>query len=322
MSILLIVFTLIFTSIVIYYVGNIFAKASSNIGEYLRLSKSVKGATFDAIASSMPELMVALFSVIFFNSFEVGIGTIVGSALFNLLIIPALCVIVAPIAFKVKDEVVKRDSIFYMFTIFLLLSLVLLFKFWGILISVCLIFSYLIYIKLLIRDTKKHRKEKIVERKKINLFREVVIFIVCVIIMGIATYFLTEASINLSEILGVHAIIIAFTVTAAATSVPDTVISVVNARKGDLDDATSNVFGSNIFDIAIGLGLPLLIYTIGFGSVEIIFEHIELLLMLLGSSIYVLFVMSENNSLSRKQGASLLVIYLFIMIYVFYLAMF
>ncbi len=56
---------------------------------------------------------------------------------------------------------------------------------------------------------------------------------------------------------------------AAATSVPDTVLSVKDALRGDYDDAISNALGSNTFDITVALGLPLLAYGLMFGDVFI-----------------------------------------------------
>ena len=53
-----------------------------------------------------------------------------------------------------------------------------------------------------------------------------------------------------------------FFIAAVASSVPDTILSFYDAKKGQFDDAFSNAFGSNIFDICIGLGLPLFIYTL------------------------------------------------------------
>ncbi len=63
-----------FTSIIIHFSGKYFAESSSKVGDYLHLPRSVKGVTFDAVSSSLPELMIALYSVIFFHKFEVGIG--------------------------------------------------------------------------------------------------------------------------------------------------------------------------------------------------------------------------------------------------------
>ena len=311
---------IIFASVIIFYIGNIFAKSSSKIGDYFNLPRSVKGATFDAIASSLPELFVSLFAVIFFHKFEVGIGTIAGSALFNLLIIPGICVLVAPVAFKVSKKVISRDAMFYIISVFVLLVLLLYFKTWGILIAGILLFIYLIYIKEIVSHSKKHRRENKKNHQEIKFSKELAIFFSTMIGIGVATYFLTMSSINLSEILNISPIIIAFTITAAATSVPDAVISISNARKGDIDDAVSNVFGSNIFDILVGLGLPLLIYTIFIGPLKIVFQNIEIILGLLGATIILLYFFAQEEKLSKKQGIFLLFMYLIFLSYVIFLS--
>lgn len=311
---------IIVTSILLYFISNRFAEASSNIGDYLKLSKSVKGATFDAVAGSLPELLVALFSVLFFKQFEIGIGTIAGSALFNLLIIPGICVLVAPVAFKVSRDVIDRDGLFYIISVFTLLVFVIYFKVWGILISLVLIVSYIIYIREIVVDTKRD-KGKIKCLKNINIGRELFIGLACVVGIGVVTYFLVEQSILFAEALGISPIIIAFTIIAAATSVPDTIISVVNARKGNLDDATSNVFGSNIFDIFIGLGLPLLFYSLLVGPVTIVFEQLEIVLGLLGATILSLFYFARGDEFRKSQGWVLILLYFAFVCYVVFLSL-
>jgi len=321
MVLILNILIILVMSIVIFYFGNIFAKSSSKIGDYFKLPRSVKGATFDAIASSLPELFVALFAVIFFHKFEVGIGTIAGSALFNLLIIPGICVLISPVVFKVSKKVVSREAIFYLVAVFVLLVLLLYFKSWGFGIAIVLLLIYLVYTKELVSHSRKYRKEHQKDKKEeIKIFREITIFFITMFFIGIATYFLTKSTINLSEILKISPIIIAFTITAAATSVPDTVISVVNAKKGDLDDAVSNVFGSNIFDILVGLGLPLLIYNIFVGPVQINFQNIEIILGLLGATILVIYFFAEEEKLTKKQGLFLLLLYLVFLAYVIFLS--
>lgn len=325
MGLILNLIIIIFTSGVIFYFGNIFAKSSSRIGDYLNLPKSIKGATFDAVASSLPEFLVALFAVIFFKTFEVGIGTIAGSALFNLLVIPGICVLVAPVAFKVGRKVITRDAIFYIMSVFALLILVVYFKIWGTIIALVLLLIYALYLRDIVKHSKEYKREIKKKKEKIDnnhikITREILIFLSTMAIIGLATYFLTDSSIALSKILNVPAVIIAFSITAAATSVPDTVISVSNARKGSLSDATSNVFGSNVFDIAIGLGLPLLLYNIFVGPVEILFEHLEVVFGLLGATIIVLYFLAEKEALTKKQGLFLLFMYLVFLAYVIFLS--
>jgi cation:H+ antiporter len=249
------------------------------------------------------------------HEFEVGIGTIAGSALFNLLVIPGVCVLVSPKIFQVSREVIDRDALFYIVSVFILLVLTLYFKFWGVLISIFLILVYVYYISEIVYDTKKTRDKRI-RPYGINLPREIFSALVLLGGIGLATYFLTESSINLASIFGVAPVIVAFTITAAATSVPDTVLSVVNARKGDLDDAASNVFGSNIFNILFGLGFPLLLYTMIKGKLEIVFGHVEIIIGLLGSTIMVLYFFARREMISKRKGIFLILLYVLFVIYV------
>lgn len=322
MSIAFALVTIIFSSIVIYFAGNRFAESSSKIGDYLELPRDVKGATFDAVSSSLPELLVALYSVIIFRQFEVGVGTIAGSALFNLLVIPGICVFVSPVAFKVSKKVITRDALFYMIAVFTLIVLLIYFKTWGIIVAVVLLFIYLLYLKDIISHTRLHQKVHKHEHSEIRLGKEIFFFLLLLIVIGVFTFLLTESAIDLSNALGVSPIIIAFTIIAAATSVPDTVISAVNAGKGDIDDATSNIFGSNIFDILVGIGLPLLIYFVYKGSTQISFANLEIVLGLLGTTILILYFFGDNRKLERKEAGILLFMYLVFVVYTVTLAIF
>lgn len=322
MDIVVLVSSIIVSSYVIYFAGNRFAESSSKIGDYLKLPRDVKGATFDAISSSLPELLVALYSVIFFKQFEVGVGTIAGSALFNLLVIPGVCVFVTPVAFKVSKKVISRDAVFYLIAVFILIILLIYFKTWGFVVAFVLLAVYLFYLKEIIVCAKEYKKGSLEKKSaEINLTKEVSIFGFLLIVIGVFTFWLTHSAMDLSAALGVSPIIIAFTIIAAATSVPDTVISVMNAKKGDIDDATSNVFGSNIFDILIGIGLPLLIYSFYKGSVEIVFENLEIVLGLLGSAILVLYLFGDSRKIGKREGVILLFLYLVFVIYTVALAL-
>lgn len=310
------ILVILVSSFFIYLAGKRFAISSSRIGDYFRIPRDVKGATFDAISSSMPELLVALYSVIVFKQFEVGIGTIAGSALFNLLVIPAICVFISPVVFKIGRRVISRDALFYMVAVFVLIVLIIYFDTWGLIISLVLLGVYFVYIFEIAKHTKRHRKETKKKDNSINIRKEFFLFSLNLIVIGAFTYLLTNYSINLSTILGVSPIIIAFTITAAATSVPDTIISAVNARKGNLDDATSNVFGSNIFDILVGLGLPLLIYTLIKGSVQIVFVNLEIILGLLFATILALYFLLDDDILDKKEAVVLFLVYILFISYI------
>ena len=61
--------------------------------------------------------------------------------------------------------------------------------------------------------------------------------------------------------LGIPVMFVALILASAASSFPDTIISMKDAKKGNYDDAISNALGSNIFDVCFALGLPMLIFT-------------------------------------------------------------
>ena len=99
---------------------------------------------------------------------------------------------------------------------------------------------------------------------------------------------------------------IALTIIALGTSLPELVTSVVATTKGEYDIAIGNVVGSNIFNIGIVLGVPLII----FGSItSITFNYIDLFALFL--SAFLLFIFSYNDyKISRKEGLTFLVIFI------------
>jgi cation:H+ antiporter len=324
MDILLNIGVVILTSLVIWYTGDKFSEASSKIGDYFHISRAVKGATLDAISSSLPEFMVALFAVLSFHKFEVGVGTIAGSALFNLLVIPGLCVLVAKKRFTISKEVVSRDGTFYIISVITLLGVLLYFKNWTILVPLGMILIYFWYLFYVAKHTKKHQSTKTQKKKtkEISLGKELGIGVIMIVLIGVATYFLTEHAILFAEAMGISPIIIGFTIIAAATSLPDTVISVASARKGDVDAAVSNVFGSNIFDILIGLSVPALIAILVFKApIEIIFTNLEIIFGLLVATVIVLLYLAEEHTLNKKQGIKMLIFYGLFIAYIVYLSL-
>ncbi len=310
---------ILISSLVIYFTGKQFAYASSEIGDYFNLSRSVKGATLDAVASSFPELLIALFSVIFFKEFEIGVGTIAGSVLFNILIIPSLSVLLSPVLFRVSREVMTRDAVFYVLSIVAFLLAVFYSPTWGLSIAIIFIGFYFWYVDLIIDQTKNYQKKK----KKtlgaeISVFNKFVSAIVNTVIMGIAAYFLTEHSVLISHILGIPPVIIGFSVVAMATSIPDTIIATVNASRGRIDDVMSNVFGSNIFDILIALGVPLFLSFIVTGKeVNISSGGVDIMIGLVVASLMVFYFIVDDYILTKKNAFIMLLAYVSFVVYLF-----
>jgi cation:H+ antiporter len=135
-------------------------------------------------------------------------------------------------------------------------------------------------------------------------------------VMGLASHILVEASIQLGDLLGIDAVIMGFIVIAAGTSVPDTVLSVLSAKRGNYDAAISNVFGSNIFDICICLSVPILLALVMTGAVTPVnLPQIELVYMLVAATALAIYLFwSDNYTLTKTKSTIMAGVYLLIIL--------
>ena len=133
-------------------------------------------------------------------------------------------------------------------------------------------------------------------------------------VMGGASHLLVEASLSLGDMLGIDAVIMGFVVIAAGTSVPDTALSVISAKKGHYDAAVSNVFGSNIFDICICLSIPILLALAMSGEATAIdLPQLGLIWSLIGATfLAVYFFWSNNYTLTKFKAGTMGMLYLLI----------
>ena len=105
------------SSLVIWRAGDHFSPAAEFIEAHHNVPQSVKAAVIDAIASSFPEFAVAVIAVVVIGRFEVGVATVAGSALYNVLVIPAASGLVAATPLVLSREVIWRDSLFYLLVV-------------------------------------------------------------------------------------------------------------------------------------------------------------------------------------------------------------
>lgn len=320
------VITILIATVTTWYASEILAKGTEGLGNRYNMSPSVKGATLDAVGSSFPEFCTVVFAIIA-GSFEAGLGAIVGSALFNILIIPALCVIASK-DMKINKEVVYRDGFIYITTIILLIAS----AFYGYVghidwvtshnvdmnlrfipgwVGLIAMMLYAGYIILLAIQSNNDEIQKV----EVNTLGKIIFFfIVGMIGIAVSIHFLVNASLSLFDHLGLSRIIAGVTVLAAATSLPDTFLSVISAKKGESDAALSNALGSNTFDILICLGMP--IFIMG-GLYVNWYESSNMLFYLLGSSIISMVLISTNWVLTKFEANVMLIVYIVFLLLIF-----
>jgi len=341
-----------FSCIVIWRSSKGFEIASDYLGRKMPLG--IKGATLNAIASSMPEFLTTIFFLFYLRDaegFSGGLGVTSGSALFNLLIIPALVVLILFSSGK-KHSIVLNKKVLMREGLVLLVSQVVFvnFLFSGELLAIhglVLVLIYLLYLGLLWRITQRKRssdpgfKLTVDENNRSVLFRLLTLDITRLILHGrnmtasrawlllgsstmvmtFGTWLLVYATDLFGEITHIPLIFVAVVLSAAATSVPDTIISIKDARKGNYDDAVSNALGSNIFDIAFALGFPLLLYNLIYGESIILQEEVlaftkEVWVFLLLATVSALAIMLIGKRFNRRKALMLLGIYALFLLFV------
>ena len=133
--------------------------------------------------------------------------------------------------------------------------------------------------------------------------------------MTFGTWLLVYGTDLFGQATNIPLIFVAVVLSAAATSVPDTIISIKDARKGNFDDAVSNALGSNIFDIAFALGFPVLLYTLIYRENMVLNQDLlaftqEVWVFLLLTTVLALAIMLIGKRFTKPKAYILLGVYL------------
>ncbi|QDT09140.1 sodium:calcium antiporter [Planctomycetes bacterium K23_9] len=336
---------ILFTCLIIWRACDGFEIASEYVGR--NMSEGVRGGTINAISSSIPELfttLIALFVLRDEEGFSIGLGTTAGSALFNGMIIPALCIMFVVgkavrgkrvDSVNVSTKVILRDGLSLIFCNVVLILLIngTALHWWQGLVLMLLYFAYFSYMLLSMKRTesdqdidseevddegeeseqpgfigsmiywisggplldferifvRNHHRQKMKDETwnawPLLLSSTAFIGIACWLLVIACEWLGTgpanQAHPNYSLLdqtftgIGMPAMFVAVIFAAMATSVPDTIMSIRDARDGDYDDAVANALGSNVFDICFALGFPLFVYTCLFGSIEMAPEVVK-----------------------------------------------
>jgi len=330
-------------------VENYFVETLEIISKRLKLSSDIAGATFMAVGSSAPELFIAILALFRVQEQQsIGAGTIVGSAIFNILVIIGASALVKRAVLTWQPVI--RDLVFYVLCILLLLftfrdgTITLTDALMYLALYVIYLFSFGFWKKLvpyeIIADNAiaddhadlevNHQQEvrqspwtwKNAPNKLLSFFfadlkeRPQMLFLnfgMSIIFLAILSHFMVEFAVDIAHSFGLPEVIIALTILAVGTSVPDLMSSIIVARKGQGDMAIANAVGSNIFDIAIGLGLPWIFVILWRGeSVQVVTENLNSSIVLLFATVIALLflLIVRRWEIGRYAGMLLIAAYL------------
>lgn len=297
--------TLIIAGIALVLMGaNWFTDGASGLARRLKVSELVIGLTVVALGTSLPEFMVSFLSVLQGSS-DMSVGNIIGSNVFNILVITGGSALMKPL-------VVERSMLVRDFPICAAASALLCgFAFTNGLIArwegLLLVVFFSVYLYMAYRIAMKDRKEAqdVVLEEKTPMLKLLLLIVLGMAALVIGGHVLVNNAAAVAREWGVAESVIGMTILAAGTSLPEFATSVVAAHKGSLGLAFGNVIGSNVFNIAFVIGCCSSI--VPMKVTEIVpFDWI----MLVGSCLLVWLVCWTSRKLSRWEGALLVLCYL------------
>lgn len=286
--------------------------ASSSVASHFKVSKMLIGLTIVAFGTGAPELAVSISSLVN-GTTDMLLGNVMGSNIVNILLLVGIAALIRPIR-------IKKDTISKELPLLLLISTALIVLFLDTILMnaeantitradglICLLFFaiFIFYIISLARKNRKSSAGKEVEKPKYRLGISLLLILVGLAgVVGGSELVVTSAS-NIASVIGISDRIIALTIVALGTSLPELITTIKAAKKGETELLVGNIIGSNIFNICIVLGLPVTLFgTITPESFEIID-----IIMLVGSAVVLFLVARSGRKISRLEGIMMLLMF-------------
>ncbi len=299
--------------------ANFLTDGSAALAQRFRVPEFIVGLTIVAVGTSTPELVVSVLSAAAGNS-DVAIGNIVGSNIFNVFLILGVCALIAPLPLTGGN--IRRDLPF-LTAVSVLLLLLTSDRLLGLgevdaigrIDGIVMLLLYIALIRYTIRAERRTAAQatqttQTTQTEKPQRSKSLWLIVVMIggglagLVFG-GELFLDSAT-AIARALGVSESVIAITLVAGGTSLPELASSVVSLLKGKSEMALGNVIGSNIANILLILGLSATIHPLTLGGIT----RIDLLTVLLSSVL--LFVTAftfRRKAVDRWEGAIFLVIY-------------
>ena len=290
--------------------ANALTDGASSIAKRMKVSELVIGLTIVAFGTSAPELAVSAISAIKGNG-DIALGNVVGSNLFNTLMIIGCTVLVRPL--KVSRLLIKKEIPLCILASFVLILLCAdategcvaggLSRTDG-LVLLCFMAIFLSHTFSIAAGEQQNASESGI--KEMPLWRAILFSIGGLLFLIAGGESFVRGASGLARALGASESLIAVTIVAGGTSLPELATSVVAALKGRSEMAVGNVVGSNLFNIFLILGLSSTISPIklaGIGAID--------LGMVLLSSIVLWFVgvFYKERTITRAEGTLMIALY-------------
>ena len=291
--------------------ADFFVEGSSGIAKKLRVPSIIIGLTVVAMGTSLPEAAVSV-SAGLAGSNSLAISNVLGSNIFNLMVVVGFCAVMAPIV--VDKDMIKRDIPISIGAALLLLLLGL----WGMTLgrvdAILLLVLFVAFIVFLVFAALKNRTAAAEEEDEIKA-RPIWLCLIFIVGGAAAIIFggdwVVDSATKIALTFGMSETLVGLTIVSVGTSIPEFVTSIVAARKKEVELSLGNAIGSNIFNILLILGLSGTI-----SPLAVLTENIIDVVVLIAFSAFVWFAAWKKKKLGRLEGILMILFYVAFVVYI------
>jgi cation:H+ antiporter len=283
---------------------------SVKVADISGFGKTTVGFMLVAFATSLPELLVAIFATVYPETIGVAIGNVLGSNIVNICLILGICFLLMARQgsnySKIFPTIAKEEVGSLYFGLFLasIVPLTLLYigyasRFIGVILLA--IFAFYLY---QLSKTKNVKEEASLGAERQKLRKYLLLTLLGVIGVVVTAYFIVDSASYVAEGAGVPRVVIGATVVAFGTSIPELATSIEATRKGHLEMALGNIVGSGFINITFILGVALVASNL---HVDIV-AFTNLIIFSLITNLFLWYFLSSEK-ITWRQGAVLLLMY-------------
>ncbi len=311
MEIILQIILLIVGFVILIKGADWLVSGASSAALNFKVSKMLIGLTIVAFGTGAPELAVSISSMLSGNT-DMLLGNVIGSNILNILLLIGVGALIRPIA--VRRESIKKELLLLILASVLLVILFLDTTISGAdinaisrsdaLVFVAIFAIFMFFIVLATRksrSTKKSKRTK-AEKPEYTLGKSLLFVVLGLVGVVAGSQFVVNSASFIAHAVGINDRIIALTIVAFGTSLPELITTITAARRGEHELIIGNIIGSNLFNICIVLGVPVLI----FGEiVPVDFSYFDLAFLII--SVFLLYFMTlKDRKITRAEGLLML----------------
>lgn len=293
-----------------------FVDGASSIAKSLRIPTLIIGLTIVAFGTSAPELAVSVTSALQGQN-EIAVGNVVGSNLFNLLVVVGIASLICPL--KVKKTIIIKEFPFTLLGSVALCILALDIVLQGAGVNVLsradgmillLLFGVFMYYLIEVALTARKNGEDDEEIEGMPLGKSILLSIGGIAGIVVGGDLVVDSATTVALAWGMSQSLVGLTIIAVGTSLPELVTSIVAAKKGQSDIALGNVIGSNVFNILLILGISATIHPIAVSGAVLF----DMGIMLVATVLTYIFAITRRK-INRVEGSILTILYVTYMIF-------